>query len=269
MRVNLRDIRLSELNQAIADAPDNSVSAALQFLARRAVLLQEADRSGLGKGLPEAPTARARAFLERVISERVLCGNITERELKQMYRAMLPRFVHGDIYRVAELRWHCDDADDPETASCRDAAQHWAAEHWLPIVDAIGTSDDLYWLGMDSATPVPLRYVEFTFHVDEKGRSSVPDAVALAVKELSTGDAHVLVSQTGARVQVLLEHRPPAHRPLTDPDVRAEVTAELCPRLVERNRSSYVETLLSAAAVDIKRELLPAGHDVPAEAMAP
>jgi hypothetical protein len=266
MRVNLRDVTRSELAAAIAEQPDGSVKAALSFLGRRAVLLQEADRSGLGKGLPAEPSVRARAFLERVISERVICGNIAPRELNRMYQVMKPRYVRGDLYRVGELRWHCGGPGDPETAGCREQATSWADERWQPLLSQLKDAMDLYWVGLLSRAPAALRYVEFTFMVGPSGRSSVPPAVAMSVQGMQVGDAQVLTGDAGARIQVLLEHQPPVSRLLEDADVAAEVHAELCQRLVEKNRSNYVEGLFSTAYVTIQRELLPAGHDVPGDA---
>lgn len=263
-RVNLRVIRRSELLEEVARQPDGSVRRALAVLTRRALLLQEADRSGLGAGLPAPPAARAQAFLERIVSSRVICSNVTEREIGQMYRTMKPRFVRGDLYRVAELRWTCLSDGSPEAASCRDAGASWAEMQWLPVVDAIETAEDVYWLGELTAGAGPIQYSEFTFHIAANGRvEGVPSAVALAIRELPVGSATVALADASPRLQVLIEHRPPLDRPLGSPGVREEVLAELCPRLVAANRSNYTDMLLESAHVELQRHLLPDGHDVP------
>ncbi len=269
MRVNLRQITRSQLNAAVAADPKRSVRRALATLTRRAVLLQEADRSGLGGGLPKEPIARAKAFLERVISGRVICDNVTQRELRDMYAVMKRRFVHGDIYRVAELRWHCTTKGEPEGAQCIDRALTWAERRWLPLVDAVSASEDLYWLGQLTAGDGPIRFVEYTFHVDPTGKSPMPPEVVLAIRDLSVGQAHVSTAGAGTRIQLLVEHRPPLNRLLDSPGVVDEIRAELCPRLIQRNRQNYVDTLVGSASVDIKMRLLPAGHDVPSHAVGP
>lgn len=262
MTVNRRHIRRSSLEKAIAAHPKRDPKAALKRLTERLVLLQEADASGLGSGLPTEPADRATAFLSRVISKRVICGNINDRELGQMYAAMKTRFVHGDLYRVADLQWRCPGAGEPENAACAHRAARFADHRWRPILSDLVGPEDLYWLG--SLHPQePLRYVEYTFHVDRRGRASVPSHIAAAVTVLEPGQATITSDAGGARIHLLLEHRPPIDRQLSDPSVRAEVLAELCPRTLKANRARYLERLIASAWIKLYPEHLPPGLSPP------
>ena len=262
-RVNFRVVRQSELAAAVAKREDGSVRAALRELSERAMLLQEADRSGMGQGLPQQPDERAKAFLNRIISPRVICENITQRELRQMYSVMRPRFIRGHLYRIAELRWTCPDNLEPESGACREQGIVWANTQWRPVVGDVRTGVDLYWLGQLTMGRGPIQYNEHTIHVDEHGRASVAPNIAAVITGLSVGQAVVTDSLSGIRIQVLLEHRPPIHRELTDPGVEAEVRAELCPRLVTANQRNYVETLLEHAVIEIRRGVLPPAPESP------
>ncbi len=268
VRVNLREVRRSALDAEVARRPDRSVRRALGVLTRRAVLLQEADRSGLGRGLPTEPSARAEAFLSRIISSRVICQNVTDNQMRDMYAAMKGRFVHGDLYRMAELRWHCPTDGLPETAACIDRGLTWAEQRWLPIAADVETPEDLYWLGQLSAGGGPIRFVEYTFHVDPRGKSPLPADAVAAIQSLQVGEAGVSAAGAGARIQLVIEHTPPLTRTLSSPGVADEVRAELCPRLIQRNRSTYVDTLLATALVEIDRDALPPDHDIPEQAFA-
>lgn len=260
-KVNLREIRRSQLDRELP-RQNGSVKKALATLAERALLLQEAERSGFGAGLPTEPRARADAFLARIASSEVICGNITQNELQQMYSQMKPRFMHGDLYRIAELRWPCPKNGAPEAAECQDRATSYADERWRPLVDAVKEPEDLAWIGRLRMGDGPIRYVEYTFHVDEHGRSSVPADLVAAIQQQSVGSARIASSRGGARLQLLIEHRAPIHRRLEDSDVRAEVMAELCPRLVTANRATYVSRLLQSAHIQLFEANFPPGHDV-------
>lgn len=237
--------------------PASEIASALSLLARRALLLQEADRSGLGDGLPTEPVARAEAFLERVSSPTIICKRITDRQYAEMYSVMRPRFVHGHLYDIAELRWPCGDDSETDALACRRAAHEWATTRWEPIVEAIEQVEDLHRLGEELVGRAPVRYRELTFHVTESGRASIPASIASAIIPLQPGQAVVTVDPQGARIHLLEDHRPPINRTLADPAVKAEVHDELCPRLVAQSRATYLEGLLKSAHYEIHRAAFP------------
>ena len=263
-RVNARVVTRSALDREVAQSGQPSVRAALRRLLGRALLLQEADLSGLGKGLPlSPPEKRAQAFLERVISRRSVCANLTETEVRQMYQAMRPRFVHGDLYEVVELRLPCPPGGDPADASCRHLAADYADAHWRAVASEMRGDADVAWLGLLSRTAPPTEVREYLFHVDAQGRATAPAEIAEAVSHLRPGEAAITSGDSGARLDVLVEHRPPISRQLDDPGVRDEVKGELCPRMVETHREQYVTDLLGSADVEIVRAALPPGADLP------
>ena len=258
VRVNFRNVKVAELQREL-DRRGGDTKAALRAVVERALLLQEADHSGLVKDLPTEPEARASAFLRAVVSERVVCSNITPRELREMYGVMKPRFVRGELVRLAELRWHCAPDQTPEQAECHDQARTWADERWRPVLDGLVESQDLYWLAELETAPMGTRYVEYTAHRDEHGRMSVPGLAAEGLDGIEPGTATVVVGPSGARVQLLLERRAPLTRTLADPGVKDEVIAELCPRLLERSRKTYVDDLIRSAAIDVRKDRVPGG----------
>lgn len=256
-RVNARLVRRSVLDAEVGRSGDPSVRSALRRLLGRELLLQEAELSGLGKGLPTTPPqARAQAFLERVIPRRTVCASFSETEVAEMYAAMKPRFVRGDLYDVAELRVACPTGGAPEDAACLDRAETWAREHWGPLEGEVRDSAEVRWLSL--LATVSTEYREVTIHVDPSGRASAPKDVADAVVRLGPGGAALV----DGRIEVLLDHRPPIARRLDDPGVRDEVAAELCPRQLAAHRERYLSDLLGSADVEIVRAALPPGADV-------
>ena len=245
----------------LAGAANNSVKKAIQLLARRALLLQEAKIIGRGTLMPKDPATRAEFFLRRVASESAICGNISPRDLKQMYRVMKPRFVRGDLYHVAQLQWLCPARGHPENADCIRRSWQFAHEHWEGIIEAVKAPADLYWLAQFSTNADSLRYVEMTVHVTKSGGSNVPPHVASAVQSLISGQANLALDQQGARIQLLMEHRPALNRTLENRSVRAEVRAELCPRLVTRQRQQYVADLLKTAQIEVFKKHFPPNSD--------
>lgn len=258
VRVNFRNVTVSELQREL-DRRGGDTKAALRAVVKRALLLQEADHSGLVKDLPTEPEARADAFLRAVVSKRVVCGNITPRELREMYGVMKPRFFRGELLRLAELRWHCPPDQSPEQAECHDQARTWADERWRPVLGALTESQDLYWLAELETAPMGTRYVEYTVHRDEHGRLSVPGLAAEGLAGVEPGTATVVIGPAGARVQLLVERRPPLMRRLADPGVKDEVIAELCPRVLERSRKTYVDDLIRSASIDVRKDRVPGG----------
>jgi hypothetical protein len=260
-KINLTDIRRSELDHMLQGDAGGSVKKALQLLARQALLNQEAKVVGRGTHMPRDPGERAEFFLRRVASKRVICGNISERDLKQMYSAMKPRFVRGHLYHVAQLQWLCPGEGDPEQADCIRRAWQFARERWQGVVDAVKEASDLYWMGQLNAGADHLRYVEMTVHVALSGRANVPPEAAQSIQALSPGRAALSFDKRGARIQLLVGHRPPINRTLAERSVRAQVLAELCPRLVKRHREQYVSDLLKSAQIQVFDEHLPAISD--------
>ena len=258
LTVNLRQVTRSELTAELEKMPKPDLKQALRAAAERALLLQEADRSGLGEGLPVAPDERAQAFLRRVVSRRVVCNNISESEMRQMYGVMRPRFARGHLYRVAEIQWRCQLEGDEADPTCAIAAHAHAQEKWIPLLDALEEPLDLYWLAaMHDEVGPHLRYLEYTFHTDEQGRSSVDPIVAAEVTRLSVGQATVTRGLNGARLHLLAEHRPPISRGLDSPGVRDEVRDTLCPRLVKQSRRHYLDQLVGSAYLKVHEEHLP------------
>jgi hypothetical protein len=255
LTVNLRQVPLSELSAQMTGRPASDIVVALQEVTRRALLLQEAEHSGLGDGLPDEPLARAEAFIKRVVPSSAICRNVNRRQVAEMYAVMKPRFVHGDLYDVAELRWSCPKGF--AGAACRTTSDAYAREHWRPLLPYLQSRAELIHLGEQAEGSTPVRYVEFTFHVDANGRATVPKNIAEAIMALRLNRAAITSDTKGARLHFLLDHRPPASRNLGDPGVEDEVRAELCPRLTKQGEANYLDGLTRSALLKIHREVLP------------
>ena len=256
-KVNLQTIYLSELNAELNASHSINLEQALENLAIQKLLLQEAAVWKHKLDLPSAPAERARDFLHKVVSERTICGNITRRNLDEMYRVMKPRFVHGDLYRIAHLQWFCTGTGLPEHAECRDRGQTYAMRYWQPFKSLFESASDLFWLVELAPADYPLRYGETTLHVDFQGKSNAPPALVNAVKTLSVGKAAVISHERGSSVIMLVSHRPPTRGSLDDPAVERQVRAELCPRLLKKHRSQYVHDLLKTASIQVFKANLP------------
>lgn len=261
-KVNLRTIFLSELQVELAAGNAKNIEQALENLAIQKLLLQEADVWKHKLTLPSEPADRARAFLHKVVSERTICGNITQRNMDEMYRVMKPRFVHGDLYRIAHLQWYCSGNGLPEHAACKDRGQIYSMRHWRPFKSLFKAAEDLFWLVELAPANLPLRYGETTVHVDFRGKTNAPPELLDAVKTLSVGEATVVSHQRGSSVVMLLSHRPPSRGTLDNPAVARQVRSELCPRLLKRHRSQYVHDLLKTASIQVFKENLP-GQETP------
>jgi hypothetical protein len=255
LEIGFRKLHRSEILQSIgkASSPEEQQKA-LRQLANRVLLLQEAERSKLVSNLPTNPEERAEAFLHSVVSERVICSKITEKELSLMYKAMRPRFVHGHLYRIAELRLSCWEP----TVGCARGLTTWALQHWGPVLPSVRTEEELRMLWeLADAPPGVIQYREFTIHVDTTGNSSAPLPLVTAVQQLGIGDSALLTSKNDVRAPMLVEYEPPSNRTLVEPEVRRQVRAELCPRVVRKNRESYLDNLRRSAYVRIHRSAWP------------
>jgi len=263
LEIGFRKLRRSKVLATIkgSTTPEQQ-RAALSQLANRVLLLQEADRSGLVRDLPNSPVERASAFLKNVVSARVICSKINERELALMYRAMRPRFVHDHLYRLAELRLTCWQP----TIGCARSLSDWAMQHWGPVLVSLDTKDELHMMWEHAnAPPGVIQYREYTVHIDDAGNSAAPRQLTDAIQKLEPGDTAMLISRTGVRAPMLVEYEPPSNRTLDDPDVRRQVHEELCPRIVKKNREAYLDNLRRSAYVKIYREAWPPSIVLPAK----
>ena len=261
LEVGFRQLRRSEIAEAAREAKGPKAQLdALRTLLNRVLLLQEARQSGLVPNLPTEPAARAEAFLNNVVSERVVCGRLKERDLQLMYQAMRPRFVHGHLYRLAELTLHCWDP----SFGCALPLTAWAETHWGPLVEILTAADELHllWLSVKHP-PGVIRFQQYTLHVSESGESSAPRELTEALQRLGPGEAAFITTPGTIRVPLLIEYEAPAAKGLDDHQVRAEVLAELCPRVVRQNREAYLEGLRRSAYLKLHRTAWPDGVVLP------
>ena len=262
-RINRRPIYRSDLDKVLGEGSKPSVKAALRVLVKRELLLQEADGSGLGAGLPAKAQARADAFLKRHFSKRVLCAHFTEREYREMYIVMKPRFVRGELFEVAELHWRCDHKTQDDQEGCRARAHQHADQQWKPILAAVQTVQDLKTLQQKESGNPSLVYRESVVHRAGAGHANAPTHVAEAIAKLTPRQSTSVNGPDGARLIVVVHRRPPVNRQLEDPGVRSEIRDELCPRTVQFHRNKYVHDLMRNAWLEIVVDQLPDTSDVP------
>jgi hypothetical protein len=263
--INRRPIYRSDLDKTLRDASKPSVRAALRTLVERELLLQEADGSGLGAGLPTEAQARADAFLERHFSKRVLCAHFTEREYREMYLVMKPRFVRGELFEMGELHWRCDHKTQDDQEGCRTRAHQHADQQWKPILSAVQTVQDLKTLQQKESGNPLIVYRESVVHLAGTGHSNAPKHIAEAIAKLSPGQSTSVNGPDGARMIVVVHRRPPVSRQLEDPGVRSEIRDELCPRTVQFHRNKYVHDLMRNAWLELVVDQLPDTSDVPTQ----
>ena len=261
LEVGLQKFRRSEIVAAVGPATSATEQhRSLLELVMQSLLLQEAERSKLVSNLASAPKARAKQYLEAVVSERVICSRLTERELGLMYEAMRPRFVHGHLYRIAELTLGCWEP----AFGCGVGLKDWGQMHWGPLADAIHSADELHMLwDMTKLPPGVIQFRQYTIHVDEAGSSSAPVELVQTIQRLKEAQAQLIPTPRTIRLPLLVDYEPPAHRTMEDSSVREQVIRELCPRVVRRNREAYMDGLRRSAYIKVHRSGWPAAIALP------
>ncbi len=258
--VNRRVVRRSEVERLRKQQPTAAPRVLLSQLVAEALLLQEAEATGYAARHSESRGPElARRYLESARSERVVCGNLTERDFTTMYSMMRPSFEHGTLIDVTELRLLCGEGPDPATElTCRRRIDTVAEESLRAVADTVHTAADVEDLARLTA-PEGARLVHFTFEVDHNGRSSLRAAASSLLASLAVGEARVHDDERGVRLSLVTARRPPLQRTLDAPGVRDEVRAALCPRVLEAERRRYVDALRASATVDLTPGVLPAG----------
>ncbi len=245
---------------ALATRDGLTEDAARRRLSGAMLVAAEALRSGFpGAGEAVDPLVLADSYLQQVFSRSTLCGNITERQLRQFYEVSYQPGWTVDVYQgdVVELRCCPSLADKcpaEQVKGCREKNREVTV-----LLEQVGRD----WkegrapsqADLDRQNPA-LRLTDFGFAVfpgipleRQKGKTLFDLPALRRIMALKPGDVSVpFESELGFHVVRLNRFRPAITA--ESPEFLEAGREELCRQRVEQTRKDYVSRLLQAAVIE-------------------
>ncbi len=272
-----RPIARAEFDRAWAQAePGTSSRDLLQAMIDEELLAQEAARKGLWANAVVQQTQRramAGLQLDRAMAK-VTPESIAPADLQKAYRfpQIIVRYDHVDAYFVIDGQMLCCTGDfkqcsqrDDVRACIDETAPKAQAVYAHLLADPPQTPAEMFArLKVLGETRPELGAANVQFYYDkskpyreQKGYDVMIQEFAEAVVQMQPGQLHEPIrSAFGWHIPYLERIDPAVHKPWNDPDVRAEISANILTPIREREAQRYVFELHRQQGVEIFFDVL-------------